>query len=335
MRNKEKNGPVAVRIINFSDTGYVSKEASFEECESLRAKGGITWIDVDGIRDEALMGKISSCYALHPLVVEDIQNTGQRPKIEDYGDYVYIVLKMLYPSSESGKVVEEQVSIIFSRDLVVSFQEEGKKGDVFGDVRERLASGNSRLRKSGADQLVYSMIDAVVDGYFALMEDAGEKIEALEARLVSRPDQKLLHSIQAQKKELLLMRRSVWPLRDVLSSILRGEYPLFSESSRTYLRDVYDHTIQVVETLETFRDLLSSVLDIYLSSVSNRLNEVMKVLTMISTLFIPLTFIVGIYGMNFRFMPELDWKYGYLMVWAVMAAVAAGMFVFFKKKKWL
>jgi magnesium transporter len=281
----------------------------------------------------AALESLGQCIGLHPLVLEDILNTEQRPKIEDYGDYLYIVVKMItYPDKADGIAVE-QVSLILGQNFVISFQE-GIQGDVFSPVRERIRNEKSRLRKMGADYLTYSLVDSVVDSYFAVLEELGERIEVLEEELIEQPSRNTLHTIHKLKQEMIFLRKSVWPLREVVNFMERGESPLINEGTRIFLRDVYDHTIQIIDTIETFRDMLSGMLDIYLSSISNRINEVMKVLTVIATIFMPLTFLAGVYGMNFEYMPELKWRWGYPAILLVMLAVAVSMLTYFKKKRW-
>ncbi|MDZ7655762.1 MAG: magnesium/cobalt transporter CorA [Sulfurimicrobium sp.] len=307
--------------------------ASYDQCLALRGKPTVTWVDIEGVHDIQALEKIGRCFGLHPLVMEDILNTDQRPKIEDYGDYLYIVLRMLTNGSETGEVGSEQVSLILGENFVLSIQE-GAKGDVFEPVRNRIRGSKGQIRKLGADYLAYSLIDAVVDNYFIILETIGERVELLEETLISDPGPETLHLIHNLKRELIYLRKSVWPLREVVSGMQRRDSVLIREGTGYYLRDVYDHTIQVIDTVETFRDMLSGMLDIYLSSISNRTNAVMKVLTVIATIFIPLTWIVGIYGMNFKYMPELEWRYGYLGSWIIMILLALGMVIYFKKKKW-
>jgi len=288
---------------------------------------------LDGIHQLDNIEKIGEHFKIHPLVLEDIMNTGQRPKMEDFNDYLFIVLKMLSYDEEENETKTEQVSLILSSKFVISFQE--SEGDVFDPVRERIRSDRGRIRKMGVDYLAYSLIDAIVDNYFMVLEKIGEKIEDIEDELVKNPTPEVLHTIHRLKRELIFLRKSVWPLREVISRLERWESPLIDKSIDIYLRDVYDHTIQVIDALETFRDMLSGMLDIYLSSISNRMNEVMKVLTIIATIFIPLTLISSIYGMNFKYMPELDWFWGYPLVYTVMLAVSAVMLIYFRRKKWL
>jgi magnesium transporter len=289
---------------------------------------------VDHIDDVKMVEGLGECYGLHPLVLEDIMNTDQRPKIEDYGEYAFIVLKMLHYQERSGQIEPEQISLILGQNFVFSFQE-GKTGDVFGPIRDRIRNGKGRVRKMGADYLVYSLVDAVVDNYFVILEKLGERVEFLEEELVAQPTPRTLKEIHSLKREMIFLRKALWPLREVIGVLERGESPLIRESTRIYLRDVYDHTIQVIDTIETIRDMVSGMLDIYLSSISNRLNAVMKVLTIIATVFMPLTFLAGLYGMNFKHMPELEWPWGYPMVLMIMLAVASSMLIYFKKKKWL
>jgi len=277
--------------------------------------------------------KLGTAFDLHPLLLEDILSTAQRPKFEDYEKSIFLVLKMLRFGDDHQVVETEQVSLIVGPNFVLSFQE--RVGDVFDSVRDRLRSGKGRIRKLGADYLAYSLLDAIVDSYFLVLEKLGERIEDLEEELVSDPSQKTLRHIHTLKREMITLRRSIWPLRELVGGLQRSESPLVAESTRVYLRDVYDHTVQIIDTIESFRDMVSGMLDIYLSSVSNRMNAVMKVLTIIATLFIPLTFIAGVYGMNFEHMPELKWRYSYAVVWAVMIGVASIMLAYFRRKKWL
>jgi magnesium transporter len=332
---EKKAEEVKITIIDYDETHFQEKVIkTIEECIPFKDKPTVTWINVDGIHQVELLEKLGQCYGLHPLTLEDILNTDQRPKIEDFGDYVYIVLKMLYYRDKTDEIVTEQMSLILGSNFVISFQE-GIEGDLFDPVRERIRSEKGRIRKMGADYLAYSLLDSIVDYYFVILEKLGERIEFLEEKLVANPNPETLQIIHNLKREMIFLRKSVWPLREVISGLERGESSLIKESTRIYLRDIYDHTIQVIDTIETFRDMLSGMLDIYLSSVSNRLNAVMKVLTIIATIFMPLTFLAGIYGMNFKFMPELEWRWGYPLIWMVMLGIGVFMLFYFKKKKWL
>ncbi|MDT8903665.1 magnesium/cobalt transporter CorA [Anaeroselena agilis] len=297
-----------------------------------RAANAVTWISVDGLHNVGLIEKIGAAFAIHPLVLEDILNTHQRPKQEDYGDYLYIVFQA-FVLEQDGTMAGEQVSMIVGDGYVLSFQESGR--ELFKAVRERINSGKGRIRREGADYLAYSLIDTIVDNYFVVLEDLGERLEDLEDTLVTRPGQGTLQDIHYLKREMLFFRKALWPLREVIGALSRGESPLIRQTTLPYVRDAYDHTVQVIDTLETYRDILSGMLDIYLSSVSYRLNEVMKLLTIISTIFIPLTFLAGVYGMNFRYMPELEWEYGYPAVWAVMILAGLVMVRYFRRRGWL
>jgi len=290
-------------------------------------------MNVDGLHQVEILEKLGECYGLHPLVLEDILNTDQRPKMEDYGEYIYIVLRDLDYSDKSNEIEGEQISLIVGSNFVFSFQE--REGDTFDPIRDRIRNNKGRIRKMGADYLAYALLDSIVDNYFIILEKLGEKIEGLEEKLVTTPTQETLQTIHHLKRELLFLRKGVWPLREVINSLAKGESSLVTEPTRVYLRDVYDHTIQTIDTIETYRDMVSGMLDIYLSSVSNRLNSVMKVLTIIATIFMPLTFLAGVYGMNFKFMPELEWRWGYPLVWLIMAGIGISMIIYFRRKKWL
>jgi magnesium transporter len=331
---EKKVEKVRIRIIDYDETQLEEKEAAtVEECFPFKDKPTITWINIDGLHDLELIEKIGRQFGLHPLVLEDIVNTGQRPKLEDFEDHVFIVLKMLYYDQKKNELEEEQISLIFSQNFVISFQE--RVGDIFDPIRERIRQNKGRVRKAGADYLAYVLIDSIVDNYFVILEQLGEKIEDAEQELAVNPTLETLQTIRRFKKEMIFLRKSIWPLREVVNVLERGESSLIKESTLIYLRDVYDHTIQIMDTVESYRDMLSGMLDVYLSSISNRMNEVMKVLTIFAAIFIPLTFVAGIYGMNFGFMPELGWHWGYFGVLLVMAIVAAVMLVYFKRKRWL
>ena len=331
----KKKEEVKITVIDYDEGNFQEKViAEIQECFTFKDKPTVTWINVDGIHKVEIPEKLGECYGFHPLIIEDILNSDQRPKMEDFGDYIYIVLKMLNLDSRTNNIISEQISLILGPNFVISFQE-GHEGDVFNPVRERLRTGKGKVRKMGADYLAYSLIDSIVDNYFIILEKLGEKIESLEERLVTNPTGNVLREIHNLKREMLFLRKSVWPLREVISTMAKGESSLIHPSTGIYLRDIYDHTIHVVDTIETFRDMVSGMLDIYLSSMSNRMNAVMKVLTIIATIFMPLTFLAGVYGMNFKHMPELEWKFGYPMIVLVMLIVAVIMLFFFRKKKWL
>lgn len=327
-------GATTISSFAYSAEGYQEEHPiNLDQCLTLAVTGGVSWINVEGIHDVELIKRFGDCYGLHPLVLEDIVNTNQRPKIEDYGNYIFIVTRMINLRKDQS-IATEQVSLVLGPGYVLSFQE-GIDGDVFEPVRERIRSGRGRIRTMGADYLTYTLIDAIVDRYFSVLEGMGELVEDLEEALAVGPSQLVLRRIIAFKREIIFLRKSVWPLREVTSALERGESDLISEETRIYFRDIYDHTIQVIDGVETFRDLLSGMLDLYLSSISNRTNEVMKFLTVVGTIFLPLTFLVGVYGMNFKHMPELEWHYGYYSLWMLMIMLAAGMIAFFKKRRWI
>jgi magnesium transporter len=325
---------IKITVMDYSPKKFFEKEVKrIEDCFRFRDTSTVTWINIDGVHDADVVQKIGTHFRVHPLVLEDIMNTTQRPKLEDYGSYLYLVVRMTRPEKKNGEERFEQVSLIVAKNFVISFQED--VGDVFDPIRERIRRGKGRVRQMGSDYLAYTLLDAIVDGYFAELENLGEEIETLEEELMVKPVPATAQHIHRLKREMIFLRKSVWPLREVISSLERSECPLFKPATTVFLKDLYDHVVQVIDTVETYRDMLSGMLDVYLSSVSNRMNEVMKVLTIIATIFIPLTFIAGIYGMNFKFMPELDWRWGYFGALAIMAAVGLVMVGFFRRKKWL
>jgi magnesium transporter len=330
-----KKKPASTRIIaiTFDETHVQEKEIQEIEAFPLKGKIATTWINIDGLQKIDVIERIGKQFGIHPLVLEDIANTGQRPKMEDFGDYIFAVLKMLQYNEEDEETQVEQISLILGSNWVISFQENA--GDVFDPIRERLRTDKGRIRKMGADYLVYALMDAIVDNYFVVLERIGERIEDIEEAIVASPSPETLQAIHNLKRQVILLRKSVWPLREAINRLERWESKLINRSTDIFLRDVYDHTIQVIDAVETYRDMLSGMLDIYMSSVSNRMNEVMKVLTIIATIFIPLTLVAGIYGMNFRYMPELEWVWGYPFVLLIMLTVVIVMLLYFRRRKWL
>ena len=323
-----------ITIVDYSEAKFQEKKAkSIGECFPYKDKSTVTWVNVDGVHEMKVIEEIGKYFNLHPLILEDIVDTDQRPKIKDFVNYIFIILKMLYYDKDDNEMKVEQVSLILGKNYVISFQE--REGDVFDSIRERIRNNIGRIRKAGADYLVYALIDAIVDNYFIIIEKLGEKIENLEDKVISRPKPANLRVIHKLRRDLIFLRKSVWPLREVISILQRGESSLTLESTNVYFRDVYDHTIQVMDTVETLRDIISGMLDIYLSSASNRMNEIMKMLTIIATIFIPLTFITGIYGMNFQNMPEIKWVWGYPIVLLGMLIIGIIMVIYFKRKKWM
>jgi magnesium transporter len=292
-----------------------------------------TWINVDGVHDESLLAEFGQAFNLHPLLLEDILNTDQRPKAEFMESLIYVIMKMFDFDQECQRLLPEQVSLVIGPHFLLTFLEE--RGNEFDPVRERLRGNSSRLRHGGASYLAYSLIDTVVDHYFLPLEKLGETLEAMEESLIQEPPPNILKEVHHIKREMIFLRKYIWPVREVVSALQHADTEILTPQTQVYLRDVYEHTIQVIDTLETYRDLLAGTQDLYLSVLSNRMNEIMKVLTVMSSVFIPLTFIVGVYGMNFKYMPELDSRWGYPGVWLVMLLIVWGMFRFFKRRGWL
>ncbi|MCC6909508.1 MAG: magnesium/cobalt transporter CorA [Phycisphaerales bacterium] len=299
-------------------------------------KGGTRWINVDGVGSSASISTIGSMIGLHMLTVADICNVYQRPKVEEYDDYIYLVIRE--PHAD-GALTTEQISICLKADLVATFQE--RPGDCFDPIRARIHETNSRICARGPDYLAYALIDAIIDSYFPILEGLGDRLELLEERVFSAADEQVLTELHCIRRDLVTLRRSVWPLRDPLNLLLRSETKLVSAETRIYLRDCYDHVVQIIDLIETHREICSSLMEVYLSQLSQRTNEVMKVLAMIGTVFLPLTFIVGVYGMNFDTsvspwnMPELKWRWGYPAIWAVMIAVGGGTLWLFHRFGWI
>lgn len=330
---KHKPDSAAIQLIEYTPDAL--NESVIGDLPSYRWEGQdgqISWLNVAGVSDAAVVEALGAVFKLHPLVMEDILNTDQRPKVEDYQGYLYIVLRMLQFDEARQQIHSEQVSLVLGPDYVLSFQE--RPGDVFEGVRERLRAGR-RIRFMRTDYLAYALLDAVVDHYFEMLEFIGERVETLEDQLIANPGPDILARIHHYKREMLLLRKSIWPLREVLSRLSRDDSALITEETRLYLRDVHDHTIHVMDSIDTIRELLVSMLDLYLSSVSKRTNEIMKVLTIFTSLFMPLTFIVGVYGMNFDVMPELRWAWGYPAVLTVMLLIVIGLLTFFRRRRWL
>lgn len=322
-----------ITLIRYDETFFAEKEISqIADSRSEKDKQGIKWLNIDGLQDIKLFEEVGELFSLHPLVLEDILNTDQRPKMEDYGHYIYLVLRNFH-GQENGDLLSDQVSIILGKDFVLSFQE--RESGLCESIKDKISKNKGRIRKEGADYLAHAVIDNIVDNYFVVLENLEEKIEYLEDDLVKKTTPSTLEAIHILKREMILLRKSLWPLREAVSALERSDSPLINKSTGIYFKDIYDHIIAVIDTMETFRDMLSGMLDIYLSSISNRLNEVMKVLTIIATIFMPLTFLAGVYGMNFKYMPELEYRWGYFCVLGIMLVVALLMLRYFKKKKWL
>jgi magnesium transporter len=325
---------VSISVMEYDEAHFTEQTVGrVDELVPFLERPTTTWITVEGLHQVDIIEAIGERLNLHPLVREDIVNTTQRPKMEDLDDYLFLVFRTLQYDDETSRLGSEQISLILGTNIVVCFMETANP--LFDAIKERIRTAKGRTRKAGADYLAYCLLDAVVDNYFDILEKLGERVESAEEELVTNPTRQTLQTIHTFKTDLIFLRRAVWPLREVLNRTMNADSRLIEESTVPYLRDVYDHTIHAIDTLETFRDIVSGMLDIYLSSVSNRLNETMKVLTIIATIFIPLTFLSGWYGMNFKTMPELEWRYGYVMVICVALSMATAMLIFFRRKGWI
>lgn len=329
------NGETKISIIDYDAKQFQEKEVKkIEECFPFKKTSSVSWINVVGINQTEIIKQLDEYFGLHPLVLEDIQNLEQRPKIEDFGDYIYIAIRMLNYSEKTKKINSEQLSIILGKKFVITFQT-GKNKDIFDSIGERIRKNKGKIRKMQADYFVYRIIDRTIDNYFDILENFGYEIEFLEEQLVSNPGKNTLQLLHDLKRDMIQIRKSVWPLREIISALERGESSLIKKATRIYLRDIYYHTIQLIDNIETSRDILSEMIDVYLSSINNKTNEIMKVLTIIATIFMPLTFLVGLYGMNFKYFPEIYWKYGYLLFWMIAGVIIISMLFYFKKKKWM
>jgi magnesium transporter len=331
---EQKTENVRISLIDYTP-GHIQEQETdrIEDLLPLCKATTNTWINIDGIHDLVFMESIGPHFGIHPLTLEDIVNTGHRPKTEEFDTYVYIVLKMLQYDDNKHTVASEQVSLVLGAHFLLTFQE--APGDVFTPVRDRLHKGKGHLRQRGCDYLAYALIDAIVDHYFYILEKLGDRLEVLEEHLTDHPEIDVIQQIHGLKREVIYLRKQVWPMREVLSRLSKGEFDLVQAQNHIFWGDVYDHIVQLMDTIESYRDVLSGMLDLYLSTISNRMNQVMKVLTIVATIFIPITFIAGVYGMNFKHMPELEWPWGYGAIWGLMIAIAVIMVIYFKKNKWL
>lgn len=293
----------------------------------------VSWMDVQGLGSETVLKQMGNIFKLHPLLLEDVVNVPQRPKVEDYNEQLLIIAHMVRPKPDEMGFVSEQISFILGKNYLLTFQEDSE--DCLNSVRDRIKANKGKVRKKGADYLMYLLLDSIIDYYFPVLEDYGERIEDLEDQIVSHPENRTLEEIYTIRRELLALRRLLWPLRNVTDLLIRGRSTLIDDEVQIYFRDCYDHVIQLLDILETYRELASSLMDVYLSSMSNKMNEVMKLLTVISTIFIPLTFIAGIYGMNFERMPELGWSWGYFACLGLMGFIALSLLYFFWRRGWL
>jgi magnesium transporter len=324
---------VVISLIEYDETQLAERTLTdIEECYESADGQQVAWINVDGLHDVDLIEKMGNHFKIHPLAMEDVVSTMQRPKVEEYDGHFFVIMRMLDFDPESEVLTSEQVSLIVGERFLFSFQE--RQGDVFEPVRLRLRTAKGKIRGRGADYLAYSLIDAVVDHYFRILEMVGDRIEELEDDVLTNMAPASMHRIHHLRREMLILRRAVWPLREAIGLLYRGEVRMVQEETRLFLRDAHDHCVQVIDTVETLREVLTGSMELYMSGVSNRLNEVMKVLTVISTIFIPLSFFAGVYGMNFEYMPELGFRWGYPILMAAMAAAAAGMLWYFRRKGW-
>ncbi|MEZ5278226.1 MAG: magnesium/cobalt transporter CorA [Opitutaceae bacterium] len=331
---ERKTEKVITRYLDYDENELNEGEiASAEDCFPFARTPSITWIDIAGLHDMAQIEAIGKALELHPLMLEDIVSPTERPKLEDYDASLFIVLKILSFDRTSKRVEIDQMSLVVGKTYVLSFQE--KPWDVLDPIRTRIRLAKGRIRHKGSDYLAYAIIDAVVDGYFKILEEIGDEIEELEELVVTDPSAEVMHRIHAMKREVLVLRKAVWPLREVLGSLYRNESELIESQTQVFLRDVYDHAVQIIDIIETFRDLLSGTNDLYISTVSNRMNEVMKVLTIIATIFIPLSFFAAVYGMNFDYMPELKVRWAYPAFLVAMGLITLGMLWYFRRKRWL
>ncbi|MBM3237641.1 magnesium/cobalt transporter CorA [Candidatus Poribacteria bacterium] len=326
-------GEIKITVISYSPDEYEELEAkSAEECFEYVGKRDVTWINVDGTHDAELLRNIGERFGFHSLSLEDVINVGQRPKVEEFDDYIFITASIPQNPRIATSINLDEINIFLGLNFVMTIQ---NNGDVFEPIRQRIKENRVRIRKMKADYLAYSLIDLVVDQYFPVMEFIGEEIEATEDEMLENPSHEMVRKIREMKRELILIRSAIWPMREVINCLQRGEPELIAETTQIYLRDIYDHTIQIAELVESYRDILSEVFNVYLSTTANSTNEVMKILTIFSAIFIPLTFIVGIYGMNFEFIPELKWRPAYFILHGVMVAIVLVMLRFFRKRGWM
>ena len=331
---KPRNEQIKFDIVEYDESGITEHTAdTLSKLTDVIASPAKKWIKVTGVHDADLLKDIGNYFSINHLDLEDIANTTQRPRIEERDNYIFIVMKLLQLDSETGDVVIEQVSILMGKKWVISFHE--TELQPFDILRQRILSGKGRIMKMQTDYLAFAIADVVRDQYFNLIDDIGETIEDTDERLILEPDRSSQESIYRLKRRLVYVKKSIAPVREVVNTLQRSEHPLIHDETRIYFRNIYDHTIQVIETIESLRDITSGMMDLYLSTVSNRMNEIMKVLTIFSAVFIPLTFLAGVYGMNFKYLPETGWHWGYFAFWGVCIILALFMLVIFKRRKWL
>jgi magnesium transporter len=331
---KKSEHDIKISIIDYTENEFHEFTASdFSECFAYKNKDSVSWINIDGLHQTEIIGNIGKHFEIHPLALEDILNTKHRPKSEEFENYIFLIFKMIGFNKSGDSLIFEQVSLLLGNNWVISFQEE--EGDILDTLRSRIRESKGNIRKKGADYLFYRLIDIIVDNYFLIIEKISDTTEKMEKKALLSTSKDTMFEIQVLKKQLMKLRKAVSPLREAIGSLLKDANPLIEESTHHYLRDVNEHVIHMSEAIETQREILSNIMDLYLSGLSNKTNQVMQLLTIISTIFIPLTFIAGIYGMNFENMPELKWEYGYFIVWAIMIGMIGLMLYFFKRKKWL
>ncbi|BAZ30884.1 magnesium and cobalt transport protein CorA [Cylindrospermum sp. NIES-4074] len=328
-------------IIDYNETNFIRQQIEVpEECLNYLDAESVSWVDVLGLGNKDILQRLGKVFDLHPLVLEDVVNMAERPKIEDFEDQLLIIARMVIPKERTCGFYSEQVSLVLGKNYLLTVQEEPEH-DCFEGVRARIDKGKGIIRKQGSDYLAYSLLDAIIDGFFPVLELYGERIEELEEEVIVKPTPQTLQQIHQVRRELLQLRRSIWPQRDAINTLIRDGNELISDEVRIYLRDCYDHAVQVMDMVETYRELVSGLMDVYLSAVSNKMNEIMKLLTVVSSIFIPLTFVAGIYGMNFNTekspynMPELNWYWGYPLCLAFMGAIGLGLLFFFWRRGWL
>ena len=337
---RKESAETTLEVIDYNKASYERYTSSRpEDAFNFENEDKVTWINIDGLSNTAEIEKLGKYYELHPLILEDIVNTNQRPKIDEYQEYIFIVAKMLYfpkdaKDKNNGSLISEHISLVMGKDYVLTFQE--ADGDVFDGLRDRIANAKGRVRSNGSDYLLFGLLDAIIDNYFDVLDHIGDKIEVLEEELFqAQPNDEITFEIQELKRTILRIRRAIFPLREVVSRLAMLDNSMIDDKTRNYIKDLHDHLIQVSENIEIYREMTWSLMDTYMTTISNKMNEVMKVLTIISTIFIPLTFIAGIYGMNFEYMPELEWEYSYYILWGVMIIIFLMMMYYFRKKNWL
>lgn len=327
--DKEKS---EIHLFQYNEQVLVDKPVDSIEEISI-PNNTVSWINIDGIKDSDTLISVGKKFGLHPLLLEDIASNDQRPKIEEQENQLFITLRMMEYFDSTDTFDSDQISFVLGKDYLLTFQE--KKGDNFHSNRERIRNAKGKIRKCGADYLLYSLLDTIVDNYYVVLEKTGEKIENLELELIEKADKSHLQELYVLKNDVFYLKKLTWPLRELINKLIRDSNYLIKDETRMYFKDVYDHCLHIIDTIESYRDLLASMMDLYLNSVSNRLNEVMKILTVISTIFIPLTFITSVYGMNFKYMPELEMKYSYPILIVVMLIIISAQLYYFKKKRWL